>query len=74
MHTEKGAAEHCCRTAPGVNNRSPASDLRGQKYEHLREVQVGFHPAPTDKAGKALAAASTGSSKVGHPQLADGAH
>ena len=20
MHTEKGAAEHCCRTAPGVNN------------------------------------------------------
>ena len=21
MHTEKGAAEHCCRTAPGVNNR-----------------------------------------------------
>ena len=33
MHTEKGAAEHCCRTAPGVNNRSLASDLRGQRYE-----------------------------------------
>ena len=33
MHTEKGAAEHCCRTAPGVNNRSLASDLRVQRYE-----------------------------------------
>ncbi len=31
-----------------------------QRYELLREVQVGFHPAPADKAGKALAAAIDG--------------
>ena len=29
----KGAVEHCFRAAPGVNNRSLASDLRGQRYE-----------------------------------------
>ena len=28
----KGAVLHCCRAAPGVNNRSLASDLRWQRY------------------------------------------
>ena len=40
MHTEKGAAEHCCRTAPGVNNRSLASDLRVQRYELFTRIIV----------------------------------
>ena len=31
----KDAALHCCRTAPGVNNRSLASDLRWQRYEYF---------------------------------------
>ena len=79
----KGAAEHCCRTAPGVKScrafppcgsaeqvhllcsRSlrrltievwhQTSGRKGSNF--LREVQVGFHLAPADKAGKALAAA-----------------
>jgi len=34
------------------------SGCKGTNF--LREVQVGFHPAPADKAGKALAAAIDG--------------
>ena len=30
---KKGATKHCSRAAPGVNNRSLASDLREQRYE-----------------------------------------
>ena len=48
------------------------SGCKGTNF--LREVQVDFHLASADKAGKALAAASLGSSEVGHSQPADGAY
>lgn len=57
MRRRKDAALHCCRTASGVNNRSLASDLRGKGTNTLREVQVGFHLATTNKAHEAFATA-----------------
>ena len=39
---KRGATKHCCRAAPGVNNRSLASDLQRQRYEISSRSIDGF--------------------------------
>ena len=44
--TKNGAALHCCRTAPGVNNRSLASELRAAGGSlDTGDVRHGGHDA-----------------------------